>query len=363
MEKTKFTYIGGNGKVGREALEKIYRRVPEDAEMDLVLIGSGTEESIKRLRGLVKDIEAALSVDSIYRNVQVTYTNEYENIKNSDLVMVSAGAWPSKEEKEKYRKIDSSGRLAQSFVNKKLIENIGEKISKYTPKAVVGVITNQVDMMSEVMRKATVGNQTVLGIGGTVDTARFRLCLYKKLKKLKEFSDLKLKEVSGHMFGYHNNNMIYLEDSVSIKGRKLKKYLEEKTITKELMEGALSETRKYGGRVSKLQKRSKYPNTDTGSSKLPGNAIAEFVCAYLFKGRSLEGGFNMRLDRETAHIYGVGEGSSLSVPVSIDNGKIKFVKSYEVLYIEKLNCQKMQKSIGIQVEKLMKESSRGMEVN
>jgi hypothetical protein len=51
---TKIAYIGANGKIGKEAIPMICSQIPNGENVEIVLIGSGSENSLVRLRGFVK---------------------------------------------------------------------------------------------------------------------------------------------------------------------------------------------------------------------------------------------------------------------------------------------------------------------
>ena len=53
---TKITYIGANGKIGKQAVNMICSKILKDQNVEIVLVGSGTQDSLTRLNGFVKDL-------------------------------------------------------------------------------------------------------------------------------------------------------------------------------------------------------------------------------------------------------------------------------------------------------------------
>ena len=92
----------------------ICSKIPKDESVEMVLIGSGTQDSLIRLNGFVKDLLGELELYEEKCNIKFIITNDYEKTSDSKIVICSAGKWPTKEEKEKFVKLDKSGRLILS---------------------------------------------------------------------------------------------------------------------------------------------------------------------------------------------------------------------------------------------------------
>jgi len=144
-------------------------------------------------------------------------------------------------------------------------------------------------------------------------------------------------------------------DSIRLKGEKIQNKIC-------MLNDILKETKNYSGEVSKLQKNSKYPEIDTGSSLLPSVAISQLILAFISNNRILKGSFNIKIkDKRIAHIYGIEANSVLSVPLKITNGKINFIDSYQVLITEKQKIKIMQEGLKSQIDKLYeKKKSRNL---
>lgn len=92
-------------------------------------------------------------------------TGEYSDIKDSDIVIITAGAAQKPGET----------RLDLAVKNAKIIKDISENIKKYAPNSLVINITNPVDVLSYVVWKVTgFESNKVIGTGTILDTARLR---------------------------------------------------------------------------------------------------------------------------------------------------------------------------------------------
>ena len=151
-ETQKITYIGANGKIGKHAINMICSNIPEEESLELVLLGSGNQNSLTRLQGLKKDIKGSLIIQNKYPKVKFIITNDWNKIKNSNIIICCAGRWPTEKEIEEFKDRDPSNRLIQSFVNAKMIIELSQKINKFCPKTLVLIVTNQVDMMCHIAR-------------------------------------------------------------------------------------------------------------------------------------------------------------------------------------------------------------------
>lgn len=296
ITKNKITYIGGTGKIGRLALNKLVNEWPLDKELEIVLLSSDHEGSSEKLQSIADELK------KYGKNITFTITDNYKEMSNSELVICSAGKWPTPEQKAELKKTDPTGRNVQSLVNKDMIYNIATEINKNCPDAKLLLLTNQVDTMCHVARQPMNPNN-VVGLTGMVDSTRLK-------QNLRESNDGKLPEginpTQLMMIGYHNSDMIPLLPEIDPK----------------ILEG----TRTMGGYISNLYREGLDPNVDTGASILPATAVAMFVEAFLL-GKILTEAFNVKIkDKEIAKQYGVEVGTELSIPVQIGRNSIEQAK-------------------------------------
>jgi malate/lactate dehydrogenase/phosphoglycolate phosphatase-like HAD superfamily hydrolase len=352
---TKITYIGANGKIGKEAISMICSKIPDNENVEVVLVGSGSKESLTRLDGFVKDVTGSLSLQGKKSKIKFVITNNYCQTKDSDIVLCSAGKWPTEFDREKYKSCDSSGRLIQSFVNAEMIINITEQLKEYCPNALFVIVTNQVDMMCCISRQVA-PNMEIIGLSGGVDSSR--------LKQItKEILGL---DCDGLMIGFHNVNMTPLTKSLKTEdGQTIFPLMakEEEFSDEELQEEFLSiEQKKFntvistvrtlGGKISAEQKTGLTDGKDTGASVLPATALSQLVSGYCFDVPFVES-YNVFIDNpKTAHHFGVQQNTALSVPLVVTKGKIEISTEIQLLESEKVRMREAQYSLNKDLELL-----------
>ena len=348
-DKIKITYIGANGKIGKHAINMICMKIPKEENVEIVLIGSGTQDSLTRLDGLVKDLLGAMELKEEKPNINFIITNDYEKTTNSKIVICSAGKWPTKEEKEEFSKKDPSGRLIQSKVNAQLIKDITSQLNKYCPKALFLIVTNQVDMMCHIARQIAKG-MNIIGLTGGVDSARLK-------QNIKDILGL---DSTGFMIGYHNNSMIPLIKSIKTNNGKyifplISKeiefsedkdlQIEYKNKEKEKLEKIVLLTRTIGGVISKKQKTGLNTNMDTGATILPSSAISRLVISYCFNIPHVECYNTLISEPVIAEHYGIKPNTELSIPLRIYKDNIEQLKEIPLSKYEKNAMNEAQKKL------------------
>jgi len=307
----KISIIGASGKVGREALKGLlFGGVLNGHE--LVLIAQNTN----RISGTLADIRSAAPVinqifGKTYAEPKITISTDYEFLRDSQLIIICAGVWPSASLKEEFRKVDPSGRLVQSYANQSLVREIACEIGKYADDAHVIMLTNQSDMMSEVARDA-LPNANVVGMGGMIDSSRLRSLLATHTGL-----GLDVLGKGNHMVGYHNDSMFLLQSSLTVNiGHNL--------------EDIQDEVRKYGAHVSSLQKDFNFPSMNSGASVLPGLALASTIAAFIGQSEPITESFTIRMNISAAHHYGIPADKAISVPVEVSEKNIMASIEYAI---------------------------------
>lgn len=359
---TKITYIGGNGKIGKSAINMIATQIPNGKNVEIVLMGSGSEASLTRLEGLVKDIKGSLALLNKKSNIKFTITNDYTKTKNSSIVICTAGKWPTPEQKEIFKKIDSSGRSAQSIVNAKMITDISRKLNIYCPEALFLIVTNQVDTLCHIARKTAKNMHKILGLSGAVDSSRLRQVIK---------DEIGIKNSNGYMIGSHNNNMTPIINSIKTKdGKKIfpilsknketKKVFQEefKAVEQQKLNTILSITRKMGKTIANEQKVGlKKTNEAASAALLPATAIARLVNSYCFGIQEHTESYNTFIsDPKIAHHYGISPNTELSIPIKITKGKIQQKADIPLLETEKLAMRRIQTNLQKELNIVIKQN-------
>ena len=349
----KIAIIGANGRIGQEVLKNICNGVNND-EIEIVLLVSNKETSLNKMKGFLLDLENSLFlISNKVKDIKFSITQDYKLIQNADVVIITASKSATPEEEEKFKKFDNTGRLITCKVNLDMIKGIGENIKKYAPNSFVVVITNQVDIITSIMRSILGKTQKVIGIGNSLDSARLCYCLYNALKD--KFTFLKKTDIQAKIVGYHNNSMFILNSTLKTNIKEIDEFLDSDE-GKKVIESCLQETRDMGMHISILNKLgSEIPLKVYGSFVAPAKAISDIVLAYIGEKDELETVCNILVDNEdVAKLYGVKMYDEISIPAVISNLNIKPITKYTISNDEKDLFKEAQINIQKDIEILKK---------
>jgi|TARA_B100001964_G_scaffold1276_1_gene1565 malate dehydrogenase len=149
-------------------------------------------------------------------NVGINGSNNFADITGSDIIIVTAGL---------PRKLGMT-RLDLLHKNSEIISDISQKILKYAPDSMILMVTNPLDMMTYVTLKITgFSNNRVFGMGGTLDSARFRYFISKVL-------GVNRSSVEAIVIGMHGEFMLPLPKFSKVNGKPLTDIMEKKDIDK-----------------------------------------------------------------------------------------------------------------------------------
>lgn len=191
-------------------------------------------EGIPQGKGL--DLAESSPVEGFDCNFQGS--NDYDVIEGADVIIVTAGI-PRK---------PGMSRDDLIGINTGIINSVGENIKKHAPNAFVIVITNPLDVMVEVMQRATgFADNKVVGMAGVLDSARFRYFLAD------EFG-VSVEDVSAFVLGGHGDSMVPLVRYSTIAGIPLPDCVEMGWSTQAKIDAIVDRTRKGGGEIVALLK-------------------------------------------------------------------------------------------------------------
>ena len=192
-------------------------------------------------KGKALDIAQSSSVDGF--NVSFSGTDNYEDIKNSDVIIVTAGV-PRK---------PGMSRDDLLEINLKIIKQVAEGIKKNSPNAFVICITNPLDVMVMAFQKySSLPTNKVVGMAGILDSSRFKLFLSLEL-------NIPVKEIDAMVMGGHGDTMVPLPRFTKVAGKPLLDLVKEGKISLERLEGINQRTRDGGAEIIKyLEKGSAY---------------------------------------------------------------------------------------------------------
>ncbi len=192
-------------------------------------------------KGKALDIAQSSSVDGF--NVKFSGTDNYEDIKDSDVIIITAGV-PRK---------PGMSRDDLLVINLKIIKQVAEGIKKYSPNAFVICITNPLDVMVMAFQKYSgLPTNKVVGMAGILDSSRFKLFLSLEL-------NVPVKEIHAMVMGGHGDTMVPLPRFTKISGKPLDELVKQGKISKEKLESINQRTRDGGAEIVKyLEKGSAF---------------------------------------------------------------------------------------------------------
>jgi malate dehydrogenase len=208
-------------------------------------------------------------------DVSVIGTNNYEDIRNSDLVIITAGV-PRK---------PGMSRDDLLTVNAKIIRNVAENIGEFAPNAIVMLISNPLDAMVTLFQNVSgFSHNRIMGQAGVLDSSRFCSFIAQELK-------VSVKDVNAMVLGGHGDSMVPLVQTANINGIPVmdllvQKYGNEK-IAYEVMGKLINRTRMAGGEIVKLLKTGSAFVSPAMATMAMADAILRDekrvlpVCAYL----------------------------------------------------------------------------------
>ena len=240
--KNKVSIIGA-GMTGSTSAHWLAER--EIADLVLVDVVEGMPQ------GKALDLQEALPV--IGKDVTVVGSNDYDVTEGSDIVVITAGM-PRK---------PGMSRDDLLTTNARIVREATEKSLKYSPDAILVMLTNPLDVMAYLTLKvAGLPRERVVGQAGILDSARMRAFVAME-------TGVSVENIHCYVLGGHGDDMVPLTRHSNIAGIPLNQYLPA-----EKLAAIVQRTRKGGGEIVSLLK--------TGSAYYaPSIAITQMVDAIL----------------------------------------------------------------------------------
>ncbi len=230
--KKKITLIGA-GQIGGTLAHLI--SLKELADVVLFDVAKGIA------KGKALDIAQSSPVNG--SSVSLIGTDNYEDTKNSDVIIVTAGV----PRKPGMTRDDLLG------INLKIIKQVAEGIKKTSPNAFVICITNPLDVIVMALQKYSgLPKNKVVGMAGILDSSRFIYFLSQELK-------VPVKKIKSFVLGGHGDSMVAMLGSTEVEGKKINDLVQEGKISKEKLDQIVDRTKKGGAEIVKyLEKGSAY---------------------------------------------------------------------------------------------------------
>jgi len=180
-------------------------------------------------KGKALDIAQSTSISG--SNINLTGTSNYEDTKNSDVVIITAGI-PRK---------PGMSRDDLLETNLKIIKQVAEGIKKTSPNAFVICITNPLDIIVMALQKYSgLPTNMVIGMAGILDSSRFKYFLSQELQ-------VPVKNIDSLVLGGHGDTMVPMPNQTKINGKPL-----NQMIKKEKLNPIIERTRNGGAEIGKL---------------------------------------------------------------------------------------------------------------
>ena len=230
--KKKITLIGA-GQIGGTLAHLI--ALKELGDIVLFDVAAGIA------KGKALDIAQSSPVDGF--NVNLLGTDNYDDTKNSDVIIITAGV----PRKPGMTRDDLLG------INLKIIKQVAEGIKKNSPNAFVICITNPLDVIVMALQKYSgLPKNKIVGMAGILDSSRFIYFLSQELK-------VPVKKIKSFVLGGHGDSMVAMLGHTEVEGKKINDLVKEGKISKEKLDKIVDRTKKGGAEIVKyLEKGSAF---------------------------------------------------------------------------------------------------------
>jgi len=236
-------------------------------------------------------------------DASVKGTNDYADIKDADVVIVTAGV----ARKPGMSRDDLLG------INAKVMKSVGEGIKTYCPNAFIICITNPLDVMVGLLQRFSgAKDNMIVGMAGVLDSARFRTFISWEL-------GVSVNQVQAYVLGGHGDTMVPLTNMSNVAGISLNQLVKQGDLSQEALDSMVNRTRTGGGEVVSLLK--------TGSAfYAPATSAIHMAEAFLFdKNRVLPCAAKI-----TNGQYGINDDFFVGVPAKINGSGVAQIIEVEL---------------------------------
>ena len=230
--RKKITLIGA-GQIGGTLAHLI--ALKDLADVVLFDVASGIA------KGKALDIAQSSPVNKF--NIKLSGTDNYEDTKNSDVIIITAGV----PRKPGMTRDDLLG------INLKIIKQVAEGIKNTSPNAFVICITNPLDVIVMALQKYSgFPKNKVVGMAGILDSSRFIYFLSQEL-------NIPVQKIDSFVLGGHGDSMVAMLGSTKVDGKKITDLVKDGKIKKERLNEIVERTKKGGAEIVKhLEKGSAF---------------------------------------------------------------------------------------------------------
>ena len=303
--KKKITLIGA-GQIGGTLAHLI--ALKDLADIVLFDVAAGIA------KGKALDIAQSSPVNGF--NVNLSGTDNYEDTKNSDVIIITAGV----PRKPGMTRDDLLG------INLKIIKQVAEGIKRPSPDAFVICITNPLDVIVMALQKYSgFPRSKIVGMAGILDSSRFIYFLSQELK-------VPVQKIKSFVLGGHGDSMVAMLGSTEVEGKKITEFVKEGKLSKEKLDQIVDRTKKGGAEIVKyLEKGSAFYAPAASGVEMAESYIKDLKkqlpCAVYLNGE-----------------YGAKD-IYAGVPVIIGSGGVEKIIELQLSSEEKENFEKSIKAV------------------
>ena len=192
-------------------------------------------------KGKALDIAQSSPVEGF--NVNLSGTSDYEDTKNSDVIIITAGV----PRKPGMTRDDLLG------INLKIIKQVAAGIKNTSPNAFVICITNPLDVIVMALQKYSgLPKNKIVGMAGILDSSRFKYFLSQELK-------VPVNNIKSLVLGGHGDSMVAMINHTEVNGKKISEMIKEGKISQTRLDEIVDRTKKGGAEIVKyLEKGSAF---------------------------------------------------------------------------------------------------------
>jgi malate dehydrogenase len=182
-------------------------------------------------QGKALDIYQSAAIQT--SDTKIFGANSYEPSANSDIVVITAGS-PRK---------PGMSRDDLLAINADIVKNATKEIVKYSPRSIIIVVSNPLDVMTYVaFVNSHFPRNRVIGMSGVLDTARLKAFICMEL-------NVSIENINALVLGGHGDSMVPLSRYATVSGIPLTDLL-----PKERVDALIDRTRNGGAEIVKLLK-------------------------------------------------------------------------------------------------------------
>jgi len=265
-------------------------------------------------KGKALDIAQSSPVNGF--NISLSGTNDYEDTKNSDVIIITAGV----PRKPGMTRDDLLG------INLKIIKQVAEGIKKTSPNAFVICITNPLDVIVMALQKySDFPKNKIVGMAGILDSSRFIYFLSQELK-------VPVQKIKSFVLGGHGDSMVAMLGSTEVNGKKIDELVKEGKIKKEKLDAIVERTKKGGAEIVKYLEKGSAFYAPAASGIEMAESYLKDLKKQLPCAAYLNGEYNTK-------------GLYVGVPVIVGSGGVEKVVELELDKEEKKNFENSIKSV------------------